>query len=53
MQGLVASPDGTRVLKATSHGKADNAQSIGGQVAQDLLAQGAGTIIQACLSGQA
>jgi hydroxymethylbilane synthase len=48
IDGLVAEPDGTRVLRATTAGPAEDAQALGEALADDLLAQGAKAIIDAC-----
>lgn len=46
LRGLVGSLDGSTILHASHSGKADDAEQIGLQVAEQLLAQGAGTILQ-------
>ena len=45
LDGLVANLDGTQVLKATATGEVAEAEQIGRQVAEQLLAQGAAEII--------
>ncbi len=45
LRGLVAEPDGSRVLRAEIRGPSENAKSLGVQLAQDLLTQGAGEIL--------
>lgn len=47
LDGLVANLAGTQVLKATACGVIADAEQIGGQVAEQLLAQGAAEIIAA------
>lgn len=46
LQGLVGSPDGTQILRASATGLKEHAESLGVQVAEDLLRQGAGSILQ-------
>ena len=48
IEGLVAEPDGTRVLRAHRSGPSTDAHAIGEALADDLLAQGAKRIIDAC-----
>jgi hydroxymethylbilane synthase len=45
---LCGTPDGRRILRATSRGAADRAEALGIAAAEDLLAQGAGEIVAAC-----
>lgn len=52
LRGLVGSPDGSRVLTAEARALADHAQALGLTVAQDLLGQGAGEILQAVYGEQ-
>lgn len=47
MRGLVASEDGSTILKAECKGDKSQAKAIGEQVAKDLLAQGAGELLAA------
>lgn len=47
MRGFVATPDGSRLLRAEHNGTTDNPEALGQAVAQDLLAQGAGEILAA------
>jgi hydroxymethylbilane synthase len=47
MRGFVATPDGTRMLRAEHSGSADQPEALGDAVAGDLLAQGAGEILAA------
>lgn len=49
LQGMVGSPNGQQILKATAMDVPENAQNIGNQVADQLLAAGAKTIIEECL----
>lgn len=45
LRGLVGEPDGSRILRAEVRGSADDAQSLGVAIAQDLLSQGADSIL--------
>jgi hydroxymethylbilane synthase len=47
LRGLVGSPDGTIMLHAQASGHSDQAEHLGQQVAESLLAQGAGKILSA------
>lgn len=47
MRGFVATPDGSRLLRAEHYGSKDAAESLGEAIAQDLLDQGAGEILAA------
>lgn len=47
MRGFVATPDGSRLLRAERNGSANDPEALGNAVAQDLLAQGAGEILAA------
>jgi hydroxymethylbilane synthase len=47
LRALVASPDGTDVLRAQSTGRMNEAEALGLTVAEDLLSQGAGDILRA------
>jgi hydroxymethylbilane synthase len=49
LQGMVASSNGQHILKTTVKGVPENALNIGNQVADQLLAAGAKTIIEECL----
>ncbi len=44
--GLIASPDGTHVLRAVESGALDEAEAVGSRVAQQLLAQGADRLVK-------
>jgi len=46
LRGLVGSPDGDVILKADAKDKKENFEIIGTRVADDLLAQGAGKILE-------
>jgi hydroxymethylbilane synthase len=46
LQGLVGKPDGSLLLRAEAVTHKDNAKALGIQVAEDLLAQGAETILK-------
>lgn len=45
LRGLVGHPDGQRVYRALRSGPSDSPEALGEQVADDLLAQGAGQIL--------
>jgi hydroxymethylbilane synthase len=45
MRGLVGRPDGSKMLYSEVRGKADQAEQLGIQLAEDLLAQGADAIL--------
>jgi hydroxymethylbilane synthase len=47
LNGLVGTPDGSRILRAESEGPREDWEAIGTRVADDLLAQGAGEILSA------
>jgi len=47
LRGLVGQPDGRLLLRAESSGEASEAESLGIRVAEDLLSQGADSILQA------
>jgi hydroxymethylbilane synthase len=46
LKGMVGYPDGRQLLKGEVHGQAKNAETIGTLLAYDLLAQGAGDILE-------
>jgi hydroxymethylbilane synthase len=45
LDGMVADPDGVRLLRGTRAGRADDAASIGEQLAQELIGLGAAEIL--------
>ncbi len=45
LRGLVGHVDGSTILRAEAHGRADDPESLGHAVAEQLLAQGAGAIL--------
>jgi hydroxymethylbilane synthase len=45
LRGLVGAPDGSRILRAEARGSVDDPESLGHTLAQQLLAQGAGEIL--------
>lgn len=47
IKGMVGQPDGSALLFAQAQGQRDDAEQLGIQVAEALLAQGAGEILQA------
>lgn len=47
LRGLVGQPDGGQLLRAESRSPADEAEQLGVRVAEDLLGQGAETILKA------
>ena len=48
VDGLVASLDGTEILRADRRGPATEGAALGRGLAEDLLARGAGRILEAC-----
>jgi hydroxymethylbilane synthase len=46
LNGLVASPDGSEIVRAQQSGPAQDAVRLGQQLADDLLARGAGRILR-------
>jgi len=47
MRGLVGSPDGSIIYRAESEGSPDEAETIGRQIAEELLMQGADQVLKA------
>jgi hydroxymethylbilane synthase len=47
LTGVVADPDGTRLLRACATGKPENPEHLGKQVAEDLFRQGASELLNA------
>jgi hydroxymethylbilane synthase len=47
MRGFVATPDGSRMLRAEKSGSPDAPEALGDAIAEDLLAQGAGEVLAA------
>jgi hydroxymethylbilane synthase len=47
LRGLVGRPDGGLVLRAEARGAKEDPEALGARVAEDLLAQGAGAILNA------
>ena len=45
LTGVVADPDGTRLLRAYGAGKSENPDQLGKKVAEDLMRQGAGELL--------
>jgi hydroxymethylbilane synthase len=52
LRGLVGEVDGSRVLTTQIRGPRAQAEQLGIQAAEDLLAQGAGEILQAIYADQ-
>ncbi len=52
LRGLVGEPDGSRVLRAEIRGPAEAAEALGMRLAEQLLEQGAGEILQALHDSQ-
>jgi len=52
LRALVATPDGSRVLRAQRRGPANQAEQLGLMVAADLLAAGADRLLAELLNGQ-
>ena len=46
LRGLVAEPDGSRLLRDTESGSAGNPAALGRQLAERMLAAGAGTLLE-------
>jgi hydroxymethylbilane synthase len=46
LSGLVAEPDGSRLLKSTLSGSAENPAALGRQLAERILAAGAGPLLE-------
>jgi hydroxymethylbilane synthase len=46
VRGLVAEPDGSRLLKSTLSGSAENPAALGRQLAERILADGAGPLLE-------
>jgi hydroxymethylbilane synthase len=46
LRGLVAEPDGSRLLKSTLSGSAENPAALGRQLAERILADGAGPLLE-------
>jgi hydroxymethylbilane synthase len=51
MRGLVGSPDGKVIYRSERTGQKDQAETLGRSIADDLLNQGANTILQNLFSG--
>jgi hydroxymethylbilane synthase len=47
LRGLVGEPDGSNIIRAEIAGPVDNAEEMGQVLAEDLLARGAGKILEA------
>jgi hydroxymethylbilane synthase len=46
LRGLVAEPDGSRLLKSTVSGSVENPSALGRQLAERMLADGAGSLLE-------
>ncbi|HHH46979.1 MAG TPA: hydroxymethylbilane synthase [Thiotrichales bacterium] len=51
LQGLVGSPDGSRIVRGDISGRPEDAEELGRVLAEDLLARGAGELLAALESG--
>ncbi len=51
LEGLVAAVDGSRVLRAVARGPRDEAETVGRNLARELLSRGAGEILEAIRGG--
>ena len=51
LQGLVGSPDGSRIVRGDISGRPEDAEELGRVLAEDLLARGAGELLAALGSG--
>lgn len=49
LRGLVASPDGTQLVRGERRGMREQAEAVGIALAEDLLARGAREILEAVL----
>jgi hydroxymethylbilane synthase len=49
LRGLVGEPDGSKLIQGEAHGKVEQANELGVQLAQDLLSRGAGDILSRLL----
>ncbi|MBI3121191.1 MAG: hydroxymethylbilane synthase, partial [candidate division NC10 bacterium] len=47
LRGLVATPDGQRLVRGERRGTAEEHEAVGSALAEDLLARGAAEILQA------
>ncbi len=52
VRGLVGEPDGSRILREEVRGPADQAEQLGIQLAEALLAQGAGKILESVYNSE-
>ena len=52
LRGLVAEPDGSRLLRDTESGGADNPAALGRQLAERMLAAGAGPLLERLRTSQ-
>lgn len=52
VRGLVGEPDGSRILRSEVTGPADQAEQLGIQLAEALLAQGAGEILESVYNSE-
>jgi hydroxymethylbilane synthase len=50
LRGLVGKPDGSEMVRGSIQGMADDAEALGELLAADLLAQGAGELLQGLLA---
>jgi hydroxymethylbilane synthase len=50
LRGLVGQPDGSQIIRGDVRGAAEQAEALGKQLADDLLARGARTILDELLS---
>ena len=51
LRGLVAEPDGSRLLRASLSGSADDPAALGRQLAERILAEGAGPLLERLRAG--
>ncbi len=51
MRGLVGEPDGSRIIRAEISGPASEAASLGTDLAEDLLGQGADQVLMHLYQG--
>ncbi len=48
LRGLIGSPDGSKIIRSDAVGSAEQAEALGRRVAENLLAQGADSILAMC-----
>lgn len=46
LEGAIAAPDGSKIIRATVEGEADEAEDLGFELAEDVLAQGGAELVK-------